>query len=395
MKAVVNIARVLVGALFVFSGLVKAIDPLGLSYKMQEFFEVWANDGFMKGLMMWFYGHALLFSVVMIALEVILGFALLIGWKKNLTTWLLLLLTLFFTFLTAFVLFTGKIRACGCFGDCIPLTPIQTFTKDIILTILIIIILIGRKHIQPLFKKPVVSLSLMLLCLLLVSFLQYYVLHHLPLKDCLPFKPGNNILELRKMPKDAVQDKYDYVFVYKKNGEKKEFKVSALPDSSWEYVDRKQILIEKGKNNIPLINDFSLTATVMEPAVGDSIITPYMIESTKDVTEEVLSQPGEYYLLFIKNFEEIPKATPSKDQSIAISLVATGKPVYIIASQRNKAEERFNVLVVEGKKLPVTILTCDATAIKTAARNNITLYKMKGPVVQAKWGGSDIDKAIK
>src|SRR4051812_45000804 len=142
MKAVVNISRILVGCLFIFSGLVKAIDPLGLSYKMQEFFEVWANDGFMKGMMMWLNGHSLLFSVVMIALEVILGFALLIGWKKNITSWLLLLLTLFFTFLTAFVLFTGKIRACGCFGDCIPLTPIQTFTKDIILTILIIIIII-------------------------------------------------------------------------------------------------------------------------------------------------------------------------------------------------------------------------------------------------------------
>ena len=367
MKAVVNIARVLVGCLFIFSGLVKAIDPLGLSYKMQEFFEVWANDGFMKGMMMWFYGHALLFSVVMIALEVILGFTLLIGWKKNITSWLLLLLTLFFTFLTAFVLFTGKIRACGCFGDCIPLTPIQTFTKDIILTILIIIIIIGRKYIQPLFKKAAVSLSLMLLCLLGVSFLQYYVLNHLPLKDCLPFKVGNNILELRKMPKDAVPDKFDYIFVYTKNGEKKEFKMDALPDSSWTYADRKQILIQKGKNNIPLINDFSLST------------------ESGDTTEAVLSQPEEYYLLFVQHIDELPKAS-SKDQSVAASLAAQGKTVYVIASQRKQAEERFANLKV---------LTCDATAIKTAARNNITLYKMKGPVVQAKWGGSDIDKAIK
>jgi uncharacterized membrane protein YphA (DoxX/SURF4 family) len=376
MKAAVTIARVLVGALFIFSGLVKAIDPLGLSYKMQEFFEVWANDGFMKGMMMWLYGHALLFSVLMIALEVLLGFALLIGWKKNITSWLLLLLTLFFTFLTAFVLFTGKIRACGCFGDCIPLTPIQTFTKDIILTLLIILIIIGRKYIQPLFKKAAVSLSLMLLCLLGVSFLQYYVLHHLPLKDCLPFKPGNNILELRKMPKDAVQDKYDYVFVYTKNGEKKEFKMNALPDSSWAYADRKQILIEKGKNNIPLINDFSLST-----AAGI------------DTTEAILSQPGEYYLLFVKNMEELPKI-PSKDQSMVIALVAKEKPVYIIASQRDKAVERYGNIMIAGKALPLTILTCDATAIKTAARNNITLYKMNGPVVQGKWGGSDIDKAI-
>ena len=117
MKAAVNIARVLVGAVFIFSGLVKAIDPLGLAYKMQEFFEVWANSGYLKGLMMWLNDYALWFSLLMITLEVILGVALLLGWRTKIVSWLLLLLMLFFTFLTSFVLFSGKIRACGCFGD--------------------------------------------------------------------------------------------------------------------------------------------------------------------------------------------------------------------------------------------------------------------------------------
>ncbi|MBL0146457.1 MAG: DoxX family membrane protein [Chitinophagaceae bacterium] len=143
MKLVVNISRVLVGCLFIFSGLVKAIDPKGLSYKMQEFFEVWAKDGFLPKLMDWFNEHALWFSLLIITLEVVLGVALLIGWQKKLTTYLLLLLTIFFTFLTAFVLFTGKIRACGCFGDCIPLTPIQTFTKDLVLLALILLLLLA------------------------------------------------------------------------------------------------------------------------------------------------------------------------------------------------------------------------------------------------------------
>ena len=131
MKIIVNIARVLVGCLFIFSGLVKAIDPLGLAYKMQEFFEVWAASGYLKGMMDLLYDQALLFSVLMIALEVLLGVALLLGWRLKPVSWLLLALTLFFTFLTSYVLFSGKIRACGCFGDCIPLTPVQTFTKDL------------------------------------------------------------------------------------------------------------------------------------------------------------------------------------------------------------------------------------------------------------------------
>src|SRR3954470_17092769 len=106
MKLLVTISRIIVGILFIFSGLVKAIDPLGLAYKMQEFFEVWSADGYFKGLMEWLHVYATGFAIFMIALEVVLCFALLAGWQKRLTTWLLFLLTLFFTFLTSYVLFS-------------------------------------------------------------------------------------------------------------------------------------------------------------------------------------------------------------------------------------------------------------------------------------------------
>ena len=174
MKTAVNISRIIVGGLFIFSGLVKAIDPLGLAYKMQEFFEVWGNDGIMKGLMGWLDGQALMFSILMITLEVVLGVALLLGWKKNIVSWLLLLLMLFFTFLTSYVLFSGKIRACGCFGDCIPLTPIQTFTKDIVLLILVLLILSGRKYISPIFSNTING-TVFLISLIGVLGLQWYV----------------------------------------------------------------------------------------------------------------------------------------------------------------------------------------------------------------------------
>ena len=139
MKLIVNIVRLLTGLLFIFSGLVKAIDPLGLAYKMQEFFEAWASGGFLKGLMNVLDNYSLPFAIIMITLEVAVGIALLLGWNKKITTWALLLLMLFFTFLTSYVLFSGKIRACGCFGDCIPLTPIQTFSKDILLLFFFIV----------------------------------------------------------------------------------------------------------------------------------------------------------------------------------------------------------------------------------------------------------------
>lgn len=377
MKITVTIARILTGLLFIFSGLVKAIDPRGLAYKMQEFFEAWANDGFMKGLMDDLNHYALVFSIIMITLEVVVGVALLIGWKKKFTTWILLLLMLFFTFLTSYVLFSGKIRACGCFGDCIPLTPVQTFTKDIVLLILSLLLLVKRKYITPI-AKPFFSLIYITVATLLTLLLQFYVLRHLPLVDCLPYKKGNDILKLRQMPPDAVQDKKEFVFVYEKNGVKKDFPVSALPDSSWTFSDRKEILIEKGRNNVPLINDFSLTT-----------------ESGNDTTDAILGHQGEYYLLFIKDMTDFPS---NWDDDIKTAILLTDKkiPVFIITAQRNKIKERLAHYYKPGESNSMPpIFTADATAIKTAARANPTLYRMNGPVVQGKWGWPDFADAVK
>ena len=361
MKRLVNIARIIVGVLFIFSGLVKAIDPLGLAYKMQEFFEAWAASGIMINLMGELNGQALLFSIVMITLEVILGVALLLGWRKKIVSWLLLLLMLFFTFLTSYVLFSGKIRACGCFGDCIPLTPIQTFTKDIVLLLLVLLILFGTKYIKPLFSNKINGV-LLLVSLFAVLGLQWYVLHHLPVKDCLPFKVGNNILELRKMPKDAVPDKFDYTFIYEKGGQKKEFAVDVLPDSTWQFTDRKQVLVQKGKNNVPLINDFIFNT-----------------QSGNDTTAAILNQTGEYYLLFAKDFED---GNTNWIKSFELFSAKSTIPVYVVTADPRSAKE-----LISNKSIP--IFTCDATAIKTAARVNPTLFLMNGPVVKNKWAAKD------
>lgn len=370
MKVVVNIARVLVGALFIFSGLVKAIDPLGLAYKMQEFFEAWGSDGYFTRLMNWLHTYALGFSVFMITLEVVLGIALLIGWQKKITTWLLLLLTVFFTFLTGYVLFSGKIRACGCFGDCIPLTPLQTFTKDIALLLLIIIILAGLKYIKPLVKN-ILALAVVLFSIVAVLYLQFYVQRHLPVKDCLPYKMGNNILALRKTPADATYDKFFYSYFYKKGAEQKEFGMDKLPDSTWAFVkEAGKKLIEKGNGKVALINDFS-----------------FITASGNDTTEAILNQQEEYYLMFVKD-----KYTGDEEWSATIAYMMTRdktKPIYVITSQYNEVSQLFNT---SREPVNVPIFICDGTAIKTAARVNPTLYKMKGPVVVNKWGWADFHK---
>ncbi|HMR85563.1 MAG TPA: DoxX family protein, partial [Niabella sp.] len=171
MKVLVNIARIFVGVLFIFSGLVKANDPVGLSYKMQEFFLVWGTT--------WLDGMALALSVLMIAFEIIAGAALLLGWRIRTVGWLLLLLIVFFTFLTGYAYLSGKFKSCGCFGDCLPITSGISFLKDVLLLVLILLIFFNTKYIKPAFSKGI-TLLLLLLVTLFSFASQWYTLKYLP-----------------------------------------------------------------------------------------------------------------------------------------------------------------------------------------------------------------------
>ncbi|TAH07266.1 MAG: DoxX family protein, partial [Sphingobacteriia bacterium] len=203
MKTALWIIRWIVGLLFIFSGLIKVNDPMGLSYKMQEFFEV-LNLHFLNN-------YALVFSLGMNVFEVLAGVAVIIGWRMKLFSWLLLILIVFFTFLTGFALFSGKIKTCGCFGDCIPLTAAQSFGKDLILLLLIFILVIAHKKITP-SLTPFFSVSILVITIGLTCFLQLYVLQHLPFVDCLPFKKGKNIIAQMKMPEGATLDSFSIQF---------------------------------------------------------------------------------------------------------------------------------------------------------------------------------------
>jgi uncharacterized membrane protein YphA (DoxX/SURF4 family) len=366
------IVRWIVGLLFIFSGLVKANDPLGLSYKMQEFFEAWGINGFHQ--------YTLALSVLMNAFEIIAGVAVIIGWRMRLFSWLLLLLIIFFTFLTGYAWLaknadgSAKFASCGCFGDCIPLDPRQSFLKDILLLLLIALIFYYRNTIVPLFSKQTTNALLIAATVLFAFGFQWYTLRYLPVVDCLPFKKGNNIAELRKIPADAIPDQYSMKFVYEKNGTKQEFEVGKLPDSTWKFVDRKQILIAKGKNNEAKIKDFDLKTL-----------------SGVDTTDAILNQQGEYYLLFIQNFNGLSR--DEKWFSHFINLYQATKTgnskLFVVTGQSEVAQNFFT----GGRDpFPVIILVCDITAIKTAARSIPTLYKMKGAVVQDKWSGAGFEK---
>jgi len=354
MKILINLVRAIVGLLFIFSGLVKAIDPLGLSYKMQEFFELWG--------MTQFNDHTLWLSVTMIAFEIIAGVALLLGWQMKLFSWLLLLLILFFTFLTGYAYLSGKFKNCGCFGDCIPITPLTSFLKDIVLTILIFFLFANQKRIQPIFAGKATAI-LMILATLFSFGIQWYALNYLPPVDCLPYKKGNNITEKMKIPPGAIPDSFAIRFIYEKGGKQFEFAPAELPADldSYNYVSRTDKLVRKG-NAEPPIKGFSLSGI-----------------TDQDSTSIVLSQPFAV-VLFCEDFSTPFSAWKDDFAKLHAAAKAKDIPVYAVTNRMDEAIKNF----AGTSFADVPLFKCDYTAIRTAARTNPTVYFLKEGMVMDK-----------
>jgi len=384
MKTALNITRIVVGILFIFSGLVKANDPLGLSYKMKEFFEIWNSslehssfflNDILINLFQFLHDHSLSLSVFIIAFEIIAGVALLLGWRMKVFSWLLLLLILFFTFLTGYAFFSGKFTNCGCFGDCLPISPKTSFLKDIILTALIIFLFAYRKNIRPYFFDKT-NFTVMSAATVLSFGLQWYVLNYLPFVDCLPFKKGNNIPEKRKMPSEAIPDSTVITFVYEKDGKKIEFTADKFPNDfevpPYKFITRYDKIVRKGKNNEPPIKGFFLK-------------TPSGVDST----DIVLSQPY-CFLLFCENFSTPIKYWQKDFEELRKIAAQKNIPVYVVTASANEAATALRPSPFSD----VQIFECDFTAIRTAARTNPSLYLLKRGTVVNKWSYKKISNAI-
>ncbi|RYD52017.1 MAG: DoxX family protein [Sphingobacteriales bacterium] len=366
MKVFLWLLRIVVGGLFIFSGLVKANDPLGLSYKMDEFFEVWNWQGFRS----W----SLILSIIMIGFEIIAGGALLLGYAQRFFAPLLLALITFFTFLTAYVLFSGKIKECGCFGDCIKISNTETFWKDVALLVMAIVLYIFRKRVTPIIRTPF-STALMLLTAFFAFGIQVWALEHLPFHDCLPYKKGVNLFQGTKPPPGSTPDVYETVLVYQKDGVKKEFNETNFPweDSTWTYVDTRTKLVKEG-NATPAIKDFSLT-----DAEGN------------DHTEEVLTAPAYGLLWFVKDVDKARTDNLDRLQTLAAEVRKSGGGVYMLSSSTKVATEQF---VAAQKLQAFDVLYVDGTASKTALRSNPGLMILKDGVVQGKYSFRDYPASL-
>jgi uncharacterized membrane protein YphA (DoxX/SURF4 family) len=376
LNILLQVLRVIVGVLFIFSGIVKANDPSGLANKMIEFFEPSVlNIPFLIP-------HALAFSVIMIACEIILGVTLLIGFAWRIFAWPMLGLNIFFTFLTAYIYYwdvimhSSKVRECGCFGDCIKISNSETFWKDVVLLIMALILFIYRRRIHPLLPKYP-NTAVFILAVFFACGVQWWALEHLPFHDCMPYKVGNSICEGMKAPTTCIQDSVEMVFVYKHNGKTEDVSMDRISeiDSTWEYVDRKDKIVRKGNG-------------LCDPPIKDFVVNDY---AGNNYTDAMLQDPGYKFLLFIKDPNHARTDNIDRLKALSAAAQAKGIPFYVLSSGSREANDAWQKSV----QLPsAEFYTFDQTASKTAMRADPGLMLLQGCVIKGKWSFRDYPKSL-
>ncbi|MDR2841285.1 MAG: DoxX family protein, partial [Paludibacter sp.] len=270
-----HFSRIIVGAVFIFSGFVKAIDPLGSTYKIEEYLT--SFGGFFAN----FIPLAFLAGIALSTIELVMGLNLLFSFKLKFSAWITLLFMLFYTPLTFYIWQTNPVTDCGCFGDALVISNLATFLKNVVLLALVIIILITLKGRKSLFLPRIEWVAVTLFVCIGVG-LSLYTYNHLPFIDFRPYKVGVNIAQAMELPEDAVMDIYETSFIYEKDGVQQEFTLENYPagDSTWAFVDQKTKLIQKG--DVPKIHDFSV-----------------INEDGDDITSDVLEYEGYTYFLIM------------------------------------------------------------------------------------------------
>lgn len=306
-----SIARTLLALTFLFSGFVKAVDPLGTVYKIQDYL----HEGF-GGIFQWAIPAAGVAAVCLIALEWLLGIAMLLNVRTQWTSWITLLFYCIMTPLTLYIAIANPVSDCGCFGDALVITNWQTFWKNIILLLLSICLVICRKAIPELFSWWM-EIIITLAALGSVAGIMGYSYTHLPQIDFRPYKVGNHIPTLMEIPDDAEVDQYEITLIYAKDGKEQTFTLENYPkgDPEWTFVDQKSVLIKKGY--VPPIHDFEIetlegdyiTQDILESEEPIALVVMYDLTKT-DTTqlEKLMHMIHEYprvYFLTASGEEEI------------------------------------------------------------------------------------------
>jgi hypothetical protein len=356
MKILRYAIRIIIGLVFIFSGLVKAIDPLGSAYKFHDYFQAF-NIGFLNQL-------CLPLAILLCTAEFIAGFSVLTGLRQKTGIYVVMILMVIFTPLTFILALTNPVSDCGCFGDAIHLTNWQTFGKNILLIAFAIVLYASRKQVKLLFSTLtewiIISCTIILFILFSMGNLRY-----LPVVDFLPYKTGVKIADKMTIPEGFPVDEFKTTFIYEKEGVKKEFSLNNYPadDTAWKFVDQKSVLIKKGYE--PPIHDFSISSM-----------------SGEDLTQKILSHPGYSVLMISKKLAEAGNKHLAAGFELGKYCIGNEIDFYILTSSGTDEAKSYN----NG----LEFCSADETTLKTMVRANPGYILLKDGSIAGKWSWANV-----
>ncbi len=365
-----SVALTLLALTFVFSGFVKVIDPLGTTYKIEDYLK--AFGGAFTELM----PLAEVAAVVLIGFELVLGLCMLLNVRTQWTCWLALAFYVVMLPLTLYIALENPVSDCGCFGDALVISNWATFWKNVVLMALVVVLLCTRQYIPEIFVWWG-ELVILALAIATAAGIMGYSRTHLPMIDFRPYKVGNNIVELMEVPEGAEPDQYETTFVYERDGVEQEFTLENYPkgDSTWHFVDQKSVLVKKGYE--PKIHDFELITLNYD-----------------DITYDVLESEEPATLVVLYDLTKTDRKQLGKVTALYHQCLSQNRPFYILTGASEDAIEAFCEEVEQGNESneltpfnhpDEVFCMCDGVTLKTIVRANPGVVVVQNGVITDKY----------
>lgn len=350
--------RVLLGAVFIFSGMAKAVDPVGFGIKISEYLTAFGLDGFT--------GLSTFISFNLIAIEFMLGVCVLLAAYRKYASFFVLVMMAFMTPLTLYLALFNPVSDCGCFGDAVVITNWETFFKNVVLIAAAIFLYLNNPQMKTIYSFKVIWFIPLFSYLFCIGF-AYYNYIHLPIYDFRPYKVGVNIPDKMSVPEGAPTDVYNYSFVYEKDGVEKEFPLNELPDSTWVFAYSKTELVKKGYQ--PEIEGFHL----------------YDFSGT-EVTDEILYSDKAVLLLIAPKIED---ANDDRIEVINNMYDYTLENDFLFCAATGSSVEKINEWC-DYTGAEYSFLQADDVMLKTIIRSNPGMVLLKGGTILGKWNYRDL-----
>lgn len=358
---VVNVCRFVLGATFVFSGFVKAVDPMGFYYKVQDYLEAF-------GMSLWVPSIFILFFVIgLSAVEFCVGVFLVFGIRRRVAAPIALLLMGVMTPLTLYLALFNPVSDCGCFGDAVVLTNWETFWKNVVLLVVAFVVFKYPERIWR-FVSSKMEWMISLYSFLFIFVFSFYCLANLPVLDFRPYRVGVDIRKGMEMPEGAKPSVFESHFILEKDGERREFTLEDYPDSTWTFIEARSVLVEKGYE--PPIQNFAL----ME------------VETGEDITQEVLADTNYVFLLVVNRVETADDGNIDLINEVYDYSVEHGYAFYALTSSAREEIELWCDRT--GAEYP--FCQADDITLKTVIRSNPGLLLLKGGVILNKWSDNQL-----